>query len=52
MRRPVKKVRPNGQGIESRKRAQIVLLAFTLFAAVFAAIIALRVVVWLPAFRH
>lgn len=48
----VKKVRPNGQGIESRKRAQTVLVAFAHFAAVFAAIIASRVVVWPPAFRH
>ncbi len=48
----VRTVRTNGQGITSRKRAQTVLVAFALFAAVFAAIIALRVVVWLPAFRH
>ena len=41
-----------GQGIASRNRAQIVLLTFALLAAVFAAIITLRVAVWLPAFRH
>jgi len=48
----VRTVRANGQGVESRKRAQTVLVTFALFAAVFVAIIALRVVVWLPAFRH
>ncbi|MGB9043918.1 MAG: hypothetical protein WCC81_15765 [Pseudolabrys sp.] len=48
----VKTVRPIGQGIASRNRAYVVLLTFALFAAVFAAIIALRVAVWLPAFQH
>jgi hypothetical protein len=48
----VKTVRPIGQGIASRNRAYIVLLTFALLAAVFAAIIALRVAIWLPAFHH
>jgi hypothetical protein len=35
-----------------RRRAQVVLFTFGVFAAVFAAIIILRAVVWLPAFHH
>ena len=47
----VKTVRPIGQDREPQPR-YVVLLTFALFAAVFAAIIALRVAVWLPAFQH
>jgi len=35
-----------------RRRAQILLLTFGLFAAAFAVILILRVTVWLPAVRH
>ena len=42
----------SGHGSASRHRAYVVLLTFALLAAVFAAIIALRVAVWLPAFHH
>ena len=42
----------SGHGSASRHRAYVVLLTFALLAAVFAAIIALRVAVWLPAFNH
>lgn len=42
----------SGHGSASRHRAYVVLLTFALLAAVFAAIIALRVAVWLPAFYH
>jgi len=42
----------SGHGSASRYHAYVVLLTFALLAAVFAAIIALRVAVWLPAFHH
>ena len=42
----------SGHGTASRLRAYVVLLTFALLAAVFVAIIALRLAVWLPAFYH
>ena len=42
----------SGHGSASGYRAYVVLLTFALLAVFFAAIIALRVAVWLPAFHH
>ena len=42
----------SGHGSASRHRAYVVLFTFAILAAVFAAIIALRAAVWLPAFHH
>jgi len=44
----VKPLRPRRQGIKSYNRAQVALLGLGLFAAVSAALIALRVAVFLP----
>jgi hypothetical protein len=43
--------RRRGQGIESYNRAQIALLGLGIFAAISAALIALRVAVFLPSFQ-
>ena len=42
----------SGHGSTSRHRAYVPLFTFAILAAVFAAIIALRVAVWLPAFHY
>jgi hypothetical protein len=42
----------SGHGSASRHRAYVVLFTFAILAAFFAAIIALRAAVWLPAFHH
>ena len=42
----------SGHGSASRHRAYVVLFTFVILAAFFAAIIALRAAVWLPAFHH
>jgi len=48
----VKPLRARRQGIETYNRAQMSLLALGLFAAVSAALIALRIAVWLPGFDY
>jgi hypothetical protein len=45
-------VRATHRAAAAAKRAYPVVLGFALFGAVIATVIAVRMLVWLPAFRH